>query len=208
MASPVAHSFAGFWTFLLLMDQLKIRLRERWKKYVGQLCLLVFVANLADLDFAPELLFHKDYHRGFSHSLLAAVLASLAFTWIWKIAGNFWSSFGIYFVAYGSHLVIDFFTGMRLGWNHSGSGIPLFWPLPTPEVGSLLVLVYGVTHGSVSALFSLANLRAVCYDVVFFGIITGGIVLWRARYVLNNPNMSQPTKATGQPAQYQAAHRE
>lgn len=187
MASPVAHTFAGFWTFLLFAERTKIRLHDEWRRYAGHLCLLVFVANLADLDFIPELFFHRDYHRGFSHSLLAAILASLALTWIWKIAGTFWSSFLIYFVAYGSHLVIDFFTGMHLGWNHSSFGIPLFWPLSTRDVASALVLVYGVTHGSsMSALFSLANVRAVCYDLFFFGIITGGLVLCRARYVLNN----------------------
>jgi inner membrane protein len=185
MASPVAHTFAGFWTFLLFAERTKIQLRGEWRRYAGHLCLLAFVANLADLDFLSELLFHKNYHRGFSHSLLAAILASLALTWIWKIAGTFWLSVLIYFAAYGSHLVIDFFTGTHLGWNHSSFGVPLFWPLSTRDVGSGLVLVYGVTHGSMSALFSLANLRAVCYDFVVFGTITGGLVLWRAREVLN-----------------------
>jgi|SRR5207248_3115982 len=73
MVSPVAHTFAGFWTFLLFAERTKIRLRDEWRRYAGYLCLLVFVAKLADLDFIPELLFQKDYHRGFSHSLLAAI---------------------------------------------------------------------------------------------------------------------------------------
>jgi len=181
MASPVAHSFAGFWTFLLFADQMKIRLREQWRRYMGQLGLLVFVANLADFDFLPELLFHKDYHRDFSHSLLAAILVSSALTWIWKIAGTSWPSFAIYFAAYGSHLAIDFCTGTQLGWNHSGSGIPLFWPWPG-DLRSLLILIYGVSHGSISAIFSLANLRAICYDLFFFGRITMGLLLARTRY--------------------------
>jgi inner membrane protein len=208
MASPVAHSFAGFWTFLVFAERAKIRLRDQWRRYVGHLCLLVCVANLPDLDFIPELLFHKDYHRGFSHSLLAAILASFVLTWIWKITGTFWSSFGIYFAAYGSHLVIDFFTGMQLGWNHSGSGIPLFWPWPGNDLSSQLILIYGVTHGSMSAMFSVANLRAVCYDFVFFGSITTGILLWRTRYILNNQNISQPPKVGAHQPEYQAAHRE
>ena len=158
---------------------MKIRLCEQWRRYMGQLCLLVFVANLADFDFLPELLFHKDYHRGFSHSLLAAVLASSVLTWIWKIATSFWPSFAIYFAAYGSHLAIDFFTGMQLGWNHSGSGIPLFWPCPGNDLSSPLILIYGVDHGSISAIFSLANLRAICYDLLFFGSITTALLLGR-----------------------------
>jgi len=191
MASPVAHSFAGFWTFLLFAEQMKIRLHEQWRRYRGQLCLLVLVANLADFDFLPELLFHKDYHRGFSHSLLAAILVSLTLAWTWKIAGTFWRSFGIFFAAYGSHLAIDFFTGVQLGWNHSGSGIPLFWPWPGNDLSSQLILIYGVTHGSVSAIFSVANLHAICYDLVFFGSITTALLLWRTQYILNNRNMGQ-----------------
>jgi membrane-bound metal-dependent hydrolase YbcI (DUF457 family) len=182
VASPVAHSFAGFWSFLLFAEHMKIRLRDQWRRYTGQLCLLLCVANLADFDFLPELLYHKDYHRGFSHSLLAAILVSLALTWIWKIANTYWSSFAIYFAAYGSHLVIDFFTGTHLGWNYSGSGIPLFWPWPGNDLGSPLILIYGVTHGSISAIFSVANLRAVCYDLVFFGSITTALLLGRTRY--------------------------
>jgi len=139
----------------------------------------------------PELLFHKDYHRGFSHSLLAAILVSLTLAWTWKIAGTFWRSFGIFFAAYGSHLAIDFFTGVQLGWNHSGSGIPLFWPWPGNDLSSQLILIYGVTHGSVSAIFSVANLHAICYDLVFFGSITTALLLWRTQYILNNRNMGQ-----------------
>jgi len=80
---------------------------------------------------------------------------------------------------------------MHLGWNHSGLGNSALLALVRRDVGSALVLVYGVTHGSMSALFSLANLRAVCYDLFFFGIITGGLVLWRARYVLNNSKLDR-----------------
>jgi inner membrane protein len=208
MASPVAHSFAGFWTFLLVAEQMKIRLREQWRRYSGQFCVLVFVANLADCDFLPELLFHKDSHRGFSHSLLAAILISLGLTWIWKIADTFWPSFAIYFAAYGSHLAIDFFTGAQLGWNHSGSGIPLFWPWPGHNVGSLLILFYGVTHGSISAIFSLANLRAVCYDFLFFSSITTALFLWRTQYLLNNHKPNGPRKIGPLQSEYQTAKRE
>jgi inner membrane protein len=207
MASPVAHSFAGFWSFLVFAEHMKVRLREQWRRYMAQLCLLVFVANLADLDFLPELLFHRDYHRGFSHSLLAAILASLTLTWLWKITDRFWSSFAIYFTAYGSHLLIDFFTGMYLGWNHSGAGIPLFWPWPTNDLSSRLILIYGVSHGSMSAIFSVANLRAICYDLVFFGSITTGIFLWRTRYLLKNIKMTRPRKIGGPQPEYHTASR-
>jgi len=179
MASPVAHSFAGFWSFLLFAKQMKIALGEQWRKYVGQLCLLVLVANLADFDVIPSLLLHKDFHHRASHSLLAAILVSLILSWLWKIAESFWRSFAIYFVAYGSHLLIDFFTGSRLGWNVRGDGLPLFWPWPRSRLHSTVVLFYGLTNGSISATFSVANLRAVCNDFLFFGSITIAIAVAR-----------------------------
>jgi membrane-bound metal-dependent hydrolase YbcI (DUF457 family) len=194
MASPVAHSFVGLWTFLFLAKELGVRVTQQWRRRMGELCLLVFVANLADFDFVPELYFHRDFHRGFSHSLLATVIAALVFPLFWRIAGSFRASARIYFIAYASHLVIDFFTGHQLGWNHSGSGIPLLWPWPKGDVGSLLVLDYGVRHGSFGSIFSLANVRAVCYDLCLFGTITAGVLLWRAQYVLKKPTVSPPAE--------------
>lgn len=207
MASPIAHSFAGLWIFGLLTHGYKTRPVGGWSKRLREFCLLVFVANLADFDFLPELLFRKDLHRGFSHSLLAAVLAGFAFAVIWRIAGGFWASAGVYFAAYASHLLIDFFTGLELGWNHSGSGIPLLWPWPNKDFGSLLVLDYGVRHGSAAAIFRLANLRAVCYDLCLYGTITVALLQWRARYVLKKPTMSSPIGPAGPLLQPERAHR-
>ncbi len=161
--------------------------------------MLVFVANLADLDFLPELFFRQDIHRGPSHSLLAAILAGIIFAGLWRIAGTYWASAGVYFIAYGSHLLIDFFTGQDLGWNHSASGIPFFWPWPdtTTNFASLLVLDYGVRHGSLSALVSPANLRAACYDLCAYGALTLVLLLWRARYVLKKPGSCSASGGTG-----------
>jgi membrane-bound metal-dependent hydrolase YbcI (DUF457 family) len=161
----------------------------QWLKRFGQLCALVFVANLADLDFLPELLFGKNIHRGPSHGVLAAISVAILFAAVWRIAGTFWTSAGVYFVAYGSHLLIDFFTGLDLGWNHSASGIPFFWPWRR-DFGSPLVLDYGVRHGNFAALTSVANLRAVCYDLCLYGTITALLLVGRARYVLKNPGKS------------------
>lgn len=207
MASPVAHSFAGLWTFLLLVWRTRARVCERWVRF-GQLCLLVLVANLADFDFVPEIIFHRDFHHGFTHSLLAAVLAAFLFASIWKIAGTFWASGGIYFIAYSSHLLIDLVTGAQLGWNHTGYGIPLFWPSPENDLRSLLVLDYGLKHGSFSAIFSLANLQAVCYDLALFGTITAALLLSRARDLLKSPRMSAPRQDSACMLQAKSAHRE
>ena len=114
MASPVAHSFAGFWTFLLLTSRLKVRLLTACRQYLPQLILLVVLANLADVDFlfgigsAAKV---NALHHGFTHSLAAAVFVALAVSCVWRIAGTFWRSAALYFLAYSSHLVIDLCTG-------------------------------------------------------------------------------------------------
>ena len=172
VASPVAHTFAGFWTFLLLTSRLKVRLVTACRQYLPQLILLILLANLADVDFLFGI------HRGFTHSLAVAVFVALAVSCVWRIAGTFWRSATLYFLAYGSHLVIDLFTGAKLGWNASGSGIPLFWPWKR-EFSSPLILIVGVKHKDLPALFSMENLQSSSYELLIFGVITAALmVLW------------------------------
>jgi hypothetical protein len=158
VASPVAHSFAGFWTFMLLTARLKVRLATACRQYLSQLVLLGLLANLADVDFLFGL------HRSFTHSLAAAVFFALAVSCMWRIAGTFWRSAALYFLAYGSHLLIDLCTGAKLGWNGTASGIALFWPW-RKEFGSPLILIVGVRHKDLPTLFSIENLQSSSYEL-------------------------------------------
>ncbi len=157
MASPIAHSFAGFWTFLLLTARLKVRLITACRQYLPQLVLLVLLANLPDIDFLFGLATDANanaLHRGFTHSLAAAFFVALAVACVWRIAGSFWRSATLYFLAYGSHLLIDLCTGKKLGWNFTGYGVP-----PT--------------------LFSVENVQLCLYELLTFGAITAALVaLW------------------------------
>ena len=178
MASPIAHSFAGFWTFLILAKQLKIRLAAQWRHYLPQLGVLVLLANLADLDFLMELTSKAEYHRGFTHSLVAAVFVALALSCVWRITKGFWRSAMLYFTAYGSHLLIDLFTGTQIGWTKSGSGVPLLWPWPK-NFSSPLILVFGVRHKNLSAIFSLDNVWSGTCELLICGAITVvALILW------------------------------
>ena len=179
VASPVAHTFAGFWTFLLLISRLRVRLVTACRQYLPQLVLLVLLANLADIDFLFGLATDANaLHRGFTHSLAAAFFVALAVACIWRIAGSFWRSATLYFLAYGSHLLIDLVTGAKLGWNATAFGIPLFWPW-RKEFGSPLILVVGVRHKDFPALFSMENLQSSSYELLIFGVITAALmVLW------------------------------
>ncbi len=181
VASPVAHSFAGFWTFLLLTARLKVSLATACRQYFPQLVLLVLLANLADVDFLFGLGTRANantLHHGFTHSFAAAIFVALALSCVWRIAANFWRSAILYFLAYSSHLLIDVCTGTKLGWNATASGIPLFWPW-VKEFRSALVLVVGVRHKDLPALFSMGNVRSSFYELLIFGTITAALVaLW------------------------------
>ena len=186
MASPIAHSFAGFWTFLILAKQLQIRLTIQWRQYLPQVIVLVVLANLADLDFfiSLALLGNDNLHRGFTHSLTVSALVAMAFGCVWRITPGFWRSTTLYFTAYGSHLLIDFYTGSRLGWNDTASGIPLLWPLAT-RFSSPLVLVPGVRYMSLAALLSTENAWSCIYELLTFGAITAVLLARRARHERN-----------------------
>ena len=181
MASPIAHTFAGFWIFLILAAQLKTRLATQWREWLPRLSVLILVANLPDLDF----LFYcfdrnaKNLHHSFTHSLAFAILIAVALSCVWRIAPGFWRSTILYFTAYSSHLVIDFFTGTKIGWTHTGFGMPLFWPW-SKEFSSPLILTFGIHYKDFDALFSLSNLWVCTYELLTCSAITAvALALWK-----------------------------
>jgi membrane-bound metal-dependent hydrolase YbcI (DUF457 family) len=183
VASPIAHTFAGFWTFLILAAQWKRWLAAQWRQWVPQLGVLILLANLPDLDFLPGWLDGdaNQLHRSFTHSLTFAILISLVLSSVWRIAPGFWRSALLYFTAYSSHLLIDFFSGIKIGWTHTGYGMPLFWPW-SKEFSSPLILTFGVRHKDFAALFSLDNVWSCTYELLTCSIITVvALVLWQRR---------------------------
>jgi membrane-bound metal-dependent hydrolase YbcI (DUF457 family) len=177
MASPIAHSFAGLWTFLWQRGHFKPQLPSHWCQYLRPLGVLILLANAPDLD----LLLGNAMHRGFTHSVTAAILVSLALACVWRIAPGLWRSAFVYFTAYGSHLLVDFFTGTKIGWTNSGYGMPLFWPWHK-NFSSPLILIFGVRHKDFAALFSLDNILSCTYEALTFGAITlAASVLWKRK---------------------------
>jgi membrane-bound metal-dependent hydrolase YbcI (DUF457 family) len=181
VASPVAHSLAGFWTFLLLTLRSKMHLIAACRRYLPQLALLILLANLADIDLLFGIGIGASagaLHHGFTHGFAAALCVALGLSCVWRIAGSYWRSAALCFLAYSSHLLIDFFTGTKLGWNSTGSGIPLLWPWEK-DFGSPLILIVGVKHKDFPAVFSVENLHSSLYELLIFGVITAAlIILW------------------------------
>ncbi len=177
MASPIAHSFAGFWTFLCQRGHFKTRLTAHWRQYLPRLAVLIILANAPDLD----LFLGNALHHRFTHSLTVAILISLALSCAWRIAPGFWRSSILYFTAYSSHILIDFFTGTKIGWTNTGFGMPLFWPWGK-TFSSPLILFLGIHHKNFAALFSLDNVWACTYEFLTCAVITlvAGL-LWKRK---------------------------
>jgi membrane-bound metal-dependent hydrolase YbcI (DUF457 family) len=192
MASPIAHSFAGFWTFICQRRHFKTRPTAHWREYLLAPGVLILLANAPDLD----LLLGNAAHRGFTHSLAAAIALSLALSCAWQIVPGFWRSAILYFTAYSSHLLIDFFTGIKIGWTNTGYGMPLFWPW-SKTFSSPLILISGIRHKDFAALFSLDNVRACTYETLTFGAITVvASVLWKRKLksrILRKPKLKART---------------
>ncbi len=119
MPSPIAHSVTGYAIARLFP---RSPLGKPW----GGLTTAVYgvvIANMADLDFVPQVLTGERYHRGPSHSLCWAIAFSLG---VWLLGYGLtkrWSRQLLFFtlLGYGSHLLLDFFT-------QGGDGIQLLWP--------------------------------------------------------------------------------
>jgi membrane-bound metal-dependent hydrolase YbcI (DUF457 family) len=166
---------------MLLAARLKVRLATACRQYLPQLILLVLLANLPDTDFLfgiGSAAKANALHHGFTHSFAAAAFVALAVSCVWRIAGSFWRSATLCFLAYSSHLLIDLCTGTKLGWDATGSDIPLFWPWAR-DFRSPLVLIVGVKHKNLPTLFSMENLQSSFYELLIFGAITAALlVLW------------------------------
>ncbi len=177
MATPVGHSFAGYFCYAFGSAEKR---EIEWKKLI----FLVFFANLADVDYLFGLFVGQPnlYHHQFTHSISFAFIIAGGFAMIVRLApsGKFWASFLILFAAYGSHVLIDFFT-LDTSFPY---GEQLFWPFSKGYFVSKFSIFRDIHKGDtpgdfVRNLFSLYNWITVLTEIFLFTIMGVAIQLIR-----------------------------
>lgn len=115
MPLPVAHTLVGASIFAALLP------RRASNELYQSLLLGALLANAADFDFALVFILGSgEWHRGFSHSLLFAVLFWICCVFL---LGRRRLRLAIACgAAFASHAVLDFITTKR------GGGVELLWP--------------------------------------------------------------------------------
>lgn len=165
MPTSIAHAVAG-------VAAARMTGPGSAKGWAG-LALVVVVANLPDADFLIGAVVGRprDWHRGPTHTLLAALVVALVVAVAQRRGGRRFShAFVLAFALYGSHLVLDTIMPDR----RFESGIPLFWPLtdyhvyaplPLPDaLEAFLNIPLGNTPGSFAA--SLLSWHAVAVFLI------------------------------------------
>jgi membrane-bound metal-dependent hydrolase YbcI (DUF457 family) len=139
MALPIAHATAGY---------LVHRLDRRGAAWAGSGRALAFMAigNLPDVDFVVGFALGTPgaFHRGISHTVLAAVVFGVVagtLVW-WRRKDGWWPATLLCAAAYASHLLVDALTVDARG----PAGAQFFWPLsdayyifPVTVFGEILI---------------------------------------------------------------------
>ena len=126
MPLPPLHSFTGY-TIYRSSDKTGEQRTWTWA------LLAVVLANLPDIDFLPGAWVGETgrFHRGPTHSLAAAVICGLVaglIARVWK-KDSFKKSAWFAFMAYASHIVLDFFS-------EAHSQMVIFWPFSSARFSS------------------------------------------------------------------------
>jgi inner membrane protein len=193
MPSPIFHTAAGY-----ALSHLPFAQRQLSKGLPGRLLPAmtltalygIFVSNLPDLDFIPQVLTGLRFHRGPSHSLLGAVLVSALLAFIIRSrrtassqaiaqAGKrdrdnplFIRLFVLTFIFYGSHLCMDFFSA-------GGNGMRLLWPLSDQFFKSPIAIFPQVHYDR--SLWDASHLAFISIELLYSLCVLGVLKTIKAR---------------------------
>ena len=158
MPSPIGHALGG--------------VAAGWgsvpRRTAATAAILAAVAVVPDLD----LLIHD--HRGFSHSVGAALIAGTV-TWVvtrrprWAIAVT---------AAWASHVLLDWLSND----TRPPLGVMALWPFTRDYYKSTLEVFPAVSRRYWLARFWIYNLKALAVEVLVLGPIAALVVWWRRQY--------------------------
>lgn len=182
MATPVGHILAGQVAYRAGSETTRT-----WGRGLALLCALAAVAP--DFDFLPGLLVGTPalYHQGVSHSFAVGAAFTLVLAMLYRRGfRGVGAPWGILFLAYASHLVLDLF-----GPDHRPPfGIPLFWPFSHATFLSPVTILPGVHHVAttgaptgvwVSSTLRMSNVMAVGLEILIVAPFTIAAEVWARR---------------------------
>lgn len=135
MPLPIAHGLVGASTVAAARPRNTIK--RDWLMLVAGAVLAI----IPDFDFFPSVVLHasRSWHRGFTHSILMAVIV---FGFLLLVLGTSRLKESVAFVvAYLSHGLLDWATTKR------GGGVELLWPFSTERFKLGLIGFSEFTHG-------------------------------------------------------------
>jgi membrane-bound metal-dependent hydrolase YbcI (DUF457 family) len=177
MPTPLAHGVAA-WATAKSADPGDLRGPRLF-------ALVAFLAVVPDLDFLPGFLldYPDAFHRGPTHSVVGAALASAAIAWVLALlsarrgrdARGFGGWLGLVMPMYYAHILLDLLvpdhngaTGMRLFWPFSDAFIGTPMPMPA-GLRAFIDLGIGTESGSfVGALLSWHGLAVFVVEGLLF----------------------------------------
>ncbi|MEO8362548.1 MAG: metal-dependent hydrolase [Vicinamibacteria bacterium] len=165
MPTPLGHALAG-----LAVAGLAASRKSLPKAHIG---ILIACATAPDLDLLLKFVDGANHHRGFTHSLVAAIVAGLV-AGVLKRQGASVPGGAVVAAAWASHVLLDF-----LGVDTSPpSGEMALWPFSSGFYVSPVSLFYDVPR-SFTASAIRHNIVAVLIEIVVMGPIAW--ICWRRR---------------------------
>lgn len=178
MPSPIAHSVTGY--AIAHLPRIKSRTFPSKIWPIASLAILytVFVANIPDLDFLPQIITGLRFHRGPSHSFFAALVISTSLGWLAhrflkakQQPSNYAAIFTLTFAIYSSHLFLDLLT-------HGGNGLLLLWPL-TDYRFQLPFAIFPSVHHS-RGLWDASHLVFITAELIYSICLLAGLRIFKS----------------------------
>ncbi|MGJ3247045.1 MAG: metal-dependent hydrolase [Elainellaceae cyanobacterium] len=177
MPSPIAHSITGY----VILKSFSARDRSLSKEIPRKILFAgaIIAANVADLDFIPQVMFGADFHRGFTHSLAVSVCFSLLAAAIFALRHPWKKLFLLTELIYLSHLLLDLVTA-------GGSGMQLFWPFSSEFIKTSISLFPSVHHSE--GLFYSGHIVFIVYELIYAVLLVVAANFLNAKVRWNKSN--------------------